>query len=169
MQGTQVGPQLPAQLQVDAGGRLVEHEQPWAVHERAGDQQAPTHPARQAIRLGAGFRGQVEHVQQLVGSASCFQPWHAEVPPVVGEHLARAQKPVEVHICGATPVNSLAHAPSETTSQPKTKMRLTGARTSPDNMPISVVLPEPLGPSSPKKHPAGMCTESPCKAWVPWA
>src|SRR3712207_6911864 len=51
-----VAPQLLAQLHVDARGRLVEDDEPWAVHERAREQQAPAHSARQLRRPHVGLR-----------------------------------------------------------------------------------------------------------------
>ena len=44
MQPADVAPQLQAQLEVDAGGRLVEDDQARLVHERPGQQQARRMP-----------------------------------------------------------------------------------------------------------------------------
>ena len=52
-------PQLLAHLGVEPDGRLVQQHQPRPVHQRAGDQQAPPHAARELVdlRVARGRRG----------------------------------------------------------------------------------------------------------------
>ncbi len=57
-------PQLLAHLRVQADGRLVEQDQPRAVHERAGDEQAPAHPARQLVHARLAPVAQVGEVER---------------------------------------------------------------------------------------------------------
>ena len=48
-------PQALPQLDVDAGGGLVEHDHRRLVHERLADQHAPLHAARQRAHVGVGL------------------------------------------------------------------------------------------------------------------
>ena len=59
-------PQLPAKLDVDARGRLVEHQDRRRMDHRLGDQQPPLHSARQGPRIGVRLVGQVHRREQLV-------------------------------------------------------------------------------------------------------
>ena len=68
VQPADVAPQLLAQLEVDARGRLVEDHQPRAVHQRAGQQQAAPLAAREPRRARVALRAQAEGVDQLVGA-----------------------------------------------------------------------------------------------------
>jgi hypothetical protein len=54
-----------AGLRVEAGRRLVEQQQLGLVDERAGDHEAPLHPARQRLDLVAGPLGQLDELEQL--------------------------------------------------------------------------------------------------------
>lgn len=98
VQPAQVAPELVAELEIDARGRLVENQQAGAVDERTCDQQPPAHAPGQTVRLRPRLRGEVERVEQLLRSASCLQPRHAEVATVVGENLACREKAVEVDL-----------------------------------------------------------------------
>ena len=60
------GPQVLPQLDVDARGRLVEHDHRRPVHQRLRDQHATLHAAGQRAHVGVGLRGEVEVVQDLV-------------------------------------------------------------------------------------------------------
>ena len=59
-------PQLLAHLRVQADGRLVEQQQPRAVHERAGDEQPPAHAARQLVDLRVAAVGEVGDLQRAL-------------------------------------------------------------------------------------------------------
>ena len=63
-----VVPELEAQLDVDAGGRLVEDQQPRPVHQRAGQDQPPLHPAREGAGAFVALIGQREGLEQLGGA-----------------------------------------------------------------------------------------------------
>ena len=74
VQPADVAPQLLAQLEVDARGRLVEDHQARPVHQRAGEQQAPPLPARQLGRARVALGAQVEDVDHLVGALARASP-----------------------------------------------------------------------------------------------
>ena len=59
-------PQPLAQLDVDAGGRLVEHDHRRPVHQRLRDQHPALHAARERAHVGVGLRREVEVVHHLV-------------------------------------------------------------------------------------------------------
>ena len=94
----QVGPQLHAQGHVDAGGGLVEDEQSRAVHQRAGDQQPPAHPARQPVRLGLTPRSEIEDAKQFSRAGPRVSLAHAEVAAVIDQHLLRGEESVEMNV-----------------------------------------------------------------------
>ena len=53
-------PQPLAQLDVDAGGRLVEHDHRRPVHQRLRHQHAPLHAAGERAHVGVGLGREVE-------------------------------------------------------------------------------------------------------------
>ena len=59
-----IGPQLLAQLDVDARGGLVEHQHGGRVDHRLGDHQPPLHAARQRARVGVRLVGEAHRVEQ---------------------------------------------------------------------------------------------------------
>ena len=58
-------PQRGAALRVEAGGRLVQEQQPRAVHEREAEVQPALHPARVAADLAIGRVGQPDPLEQF--------------------------------------------------------------------------------------------------------
>ena len=64
-----VGPELAAQLDVDAGGGLVQDHHRRAVDQGLGDQQPPPHAAGQRAGIGVGLVGQADRRQHRVGPA----------------------------------------------------------------------------------------------------
>ena len=72
-------PQLPAKLDVDARGRLVEHQDRRRVDHRLGHQQPPLHAARQGARISVGLVGQMHRGEQLVGLP--LAPWRIPYSP----------------------------------------------------------------------------------------
>ena len=61
-------PQRRAALQVEAGRRLVEEQQPRAVHEREAEVEPALHPARVAAHLAVGRVGQPDALEQLAAA-----------------------------------------------------------------------------------------------------
>ena len=55
-QAPHVAPERAAQLDVHAGGRLVEEEHARLVHERLADEEPPLHAARERAAVGASLR-----------------------------------------------------------------------------------------------------------------
>ena len=99
VQAADVAPELAAQLDVDAGGRLVEDHQPRLVQQRAGEQQAAALAAGELRRPHVGLGAQVEDVDHLLGALA---PTRAAVEPevaaVVDERLAHGEEAVEVGV-----------------------------------------------------------------------
>jgi len=60
-------PQMLAQLDIDAGGGLVEHQDRRRVHHRLGHHQAAPHAARQGARNRIGLVGEAQHLEQIIG------------------------------------------------------------------------------------------------------
>ena len=93
-----MAPQLLAELDVDARGRLVEHQDRRVVHHRLGDHEPPAHAARERARIGVGLVGQADRLQQLHGAALGAR--HAIEPGLEGQHLARREEGVEIELLG---------------------------------------------------------------------
>jgi hypothetical protein len=92
----QAGDELPqrlAQLHVDAGGGLVQHDDRRAVHQRLGDKHAALHAAGQLAHVGVGLVGQAQVVQQLVDPV--VVALHAEVAALDAQRFAHAEEGVE--------------------------------------------------------------------------
>src|SRR4030095_11633396 len=62
-------PELTARDGIDAGGRLVEHDQLRFVDERARQRELLFHAARQSVGQPAAKRRELRHVEQLVAPA----------------------------------------------------------------------------------------------------
>src|SRR5215211_973303 len=60
-----VAPQLVAELYVDPRRRLVEEEHLGIVHERAGEEDPPLHPAREGVHPLAALLGEGKALEQL--------------------------------------------------------------------------------------------------------
>ena len=86
-------PQALPQLDVDAGGRLVEHDHRRLVHERLADQHAPLHAARQRAHVGVGLRREVEVMQDLVDPVVVVA--QAEVAGLDAQRLAHREERIE--------------------------------------------------------------------------
>ena len=145
-------PHVAAQFDVDAGGRFVQEKDFRLVGERLGDQHATLHAAGE--RADALFpscptaRGRAAPVRDGRDRAPCRtgrarSAWRPEpfrtglwkAPAAPGRFFAAP--------CGN---------PWRCRNRPRSPART--ARTRPQTMPISVVLPAPFGPSSAKISPA---------------
>jgi len=98
VQPADITPQLHAQLEVHAGGRLVEDHEARLMHQRAREEQSPPHAAGQLRGAGVGLRAQVEHVHHLPRPAAGFGARHPVVAAVVHEGFLDVEEPVEVHV-----------------------------------------------------------------------
>ena len=89
-------PEHVPRLRVEAGRRLVEHEDARLVDQRAGDGQPPLHAARQVVDLGVALLLELREAQELVGPRRAHGPGDAEVAAVHDEVVPHAQLGVEV-------------------------------------------------------------------------
>ena len=107
-----------ARLGVEAGRRLVEQHQLGPVDERAGDGEAAPHPARQQVDPVVPTIGQLDELEQLVGSLTDDAPRQVEVAAVDEHVVAHRQLEVERVLLGhdaetgadARPVGRRVHA-----------------------------------------------------------
>ncbi len=89
-------PELPAQLHIDAGGGLVQHQHRGLMHQRLGDQQPPAHAARK--RAGIGLRLVVQP-QRLEDFHAAPLAWrHTIKPGLQVKQLARGEEGVDVEL-----------------------------------------------------------------------
>jgi hypothetical protein len=86
-------PQRLAQLDVDTGGGLVEHDHRRLVHQRLRHQHAALHAARELAHVGRGLVGEAEAVQQLVDPGVVVLD--AEVARLDAQRLAHVEEGVE--------------------------------------------------------------------------
>src|SRR4028118_1242778 len=93
-----VAPQAVAQLDVHAGGRLVEEEHLRVVHEGAGEHHAPLHPAGECVRPLVPLLDEAEPLEQLRGLVFGLLLRDAVVAGVEDEDLLDGQELVEVYL-----------------------------------------------------------------------
>ena len=156
-------PQPLAQLDVDARGRLVEHDHRRLVHQRLRHQHAALHAAGERAHVGVGLGGEVEVVHHLVDPGVVAAD--AEVARLDAQRLAHREERIEhqllrhdaEHAARAPVVGDARRRPSPT---PCRRRRAPGRRSTL----ISVVLPAPFGPSRPKNSPSAMARLTPTSA-----
>ena len=173
VQPADVAPQLLAQLEVDAGGRLVED------HERAAGASARARAAgggacrRELRRAHVALRAQVEDVDHLLGALARVAPRPCRSSRRGRASVSRTvRKRSRLMSCSARPtqrarLERVVRLRRTRGSRPSvTRSRLQTAL-------ISVVLPAPLGPSRPKNAPAGISGRSPraraCRRRSAWS
>ena len=110
-------------------------------------------PPESMRRADVGLRAQVEDVHHLAGAAARVGAVHAVVAAVVEQRLLDVEEAVEVDVLLGQADDRRASSVSCVVAEDAhvagvTRMRLQTAL-------ISVVLPAPLGPSSPKNAPSG--------------
>ena len=148
-----VVPELEPQLDVDAGGRLVEDQQPRPVHHRPRQDQPPLHPAGERPRPFVALLGQREGLEQFLGPLAPLALRHPEVAGVVVERLLDGQEPVDVRLLRGEADRLARGLVVVIASWPKVRIEpdVTWAR--PVVQWISVDFPAPFGPSRPKNSP----------------
>ena len=154
----EAGDELPerlAQLDVDAGGGLVEHDHRRPVHQRLRDQDAPLHAAGELAHVGVALVGEAEVGEQLVDPGVVVVD--AEVAALDAQRLAHAEERIEDQLLRHdAEAAARRRVVAATTSWPSTATLPAVARARPARMLISVVLPAPFGPSRPKNSPSSM-------------
>ena len=90
-------PQRLAQLDVDTGGRLVQHDDRRSMNQRLGDQHPALHATRQLPHVGVGLVGEPETVEQLVDPrvVGAAVDAHAKVAALDLQGFAHAEKRIE--------------------------------------------------------------------------
>src|SRR5688572_10949913 len=91
-------PQRLPQLDVHAGGRLVEHDDGRLVHERLPDEHAPLHAAGEATHVGVRFVGEIEVVKHLFDPGAVVTD--TEVSRLNRQRLTHSEKRVEYQFLG---------------------------------------------------------------------
>ena len=97
----ELGDKLPqglAQLDIHAGGRLVQHDHRRLVHQRLGHQKAALHAARELAHIGLGLVGQAQALEQLVDPGAVVA--HTEVARLDAQSLADIEKRIEHQLLG---------------------------------------------------------------------
>ena len=100
VQFAQIGPHAAADLDVDAGGGLVQNQQPRPVHQCPGDHQAALHAAGQQPHLALATIPEIELAQVKLGAGAGLRARNAEIAGLVDHHLGHRQKQVEVELLG---------------------------------------------------------------------
>ena len=166
VQGADVGPQLLAQLDVDPRGRLVEHQHRGRVDHRLGDHQPPLHPARQRAGIGVRLVLEVDGAEQVHALPRALGD--AVQPGLDLQRLERGEEGIEQDLLVDDPDRRLGVPGVFVDVEPPDRGRVPLVLlTSPARMLMSVDLPAPLGPSSPKIAPCGTSIVTPSNARLP--
>ena len=96
-----MGPELQAQLDIDPGGGLVEHQDRRVVDHGLGHHEAPSHAAGEGAGIGVRLVAQAEGGQDLVGAPLARR--HAIEPCLQLQELARGEEGVDVELLGHDP------------------------------------------------------------------
>src|SRR3712207_4998543 len=124
-----VAPQLVAQLHVHPGGRLVQEEHLRVVHERAGKEHAPLHPAGERVDPLLALLREGEALEQLPGPLSRLVLRDAVVAGVEEQRLLDGQELVQVYLLRGDPDHSprlpelLVSVPPEDLDAPRIRAR----------------------------------------------
>ena len=155
-QGSDGVPQLDAAPGVEAGGGLVEEEQPGRAHQAGPEVEAPAHPARVRLDQTVTGLGQAETIQRGVAGGlrraprtgrRAGPPWPGSLGRSSSLRRRRTGRPGRS--CGA---RSRA---SRTTSWPATMREPASGRSKVATVRTNVVLPAPLGPKMATMRPEG--------------
>ncbi len=103
IEGAKPLPQLEAQLDVDAGGRLVENQQLGLVNQRASQREPAFLTARDFRVLEMRVRGKPEALEQHVGALVDLLAAQTVVAGGVNENVAQREVPVEVELLRREP------------------------------------------------------------------
>ena len=145
-------PHVAAQLDVDAGGRLVEEQDFGLVAERLGDHHPALHAARQLHDLGLALVPQRQVAQHLLDMRRVGRlPNRPRLKLTVAQHVSKASV---CSSCGTRPILRARRAivAADVVAVDARPSPAVGV-TMPQTMLIRVVLPAPLGPSRAKISP----------------
>ena len=154
-------PEEPPGLRVEAGRGLVEEHHLRVVHQGARDHHALLLPARERERLRARLVRDLQLGEQPVGSRLALCGREAEVPAVVGQHLADGE--VAVEVAGLRhdrdPALRLLRLPRDV--HPVHEDPPGGGPHERADAADRRALPAPFGPSRPKNSPRSTVNEMP--------
>ena len=149
-----LGEKLLARLEIDADGGLVEQQYARSMHQAAGEIQAALHASRRATARVVGALEQAhlgEHQGACDARLAAREPLHAgEVPDVLERAQASGRAPDSAARARSRrgAIEQCPDARPSITTRPESGRRMVASIDS------IVVLPAPLGPSSPTTSPA---------------
>ena len=160
-------PHVLALGRVEPGGRLVQEDHVGGADQAGGQVEPPAHAAGVGLGLPVRGVGQVEPVEQLggplagrrrgPGPAGCRR-----APGSAGRSGPR--RPRRTGRSGRCIWRT--RSASRTTSKPLIRAVPASGVSSVERMRTAVVLPAPLGPSTPSTVPRGTARSTPCSAFV---
>ena len=158
------GPELGADLRVEADCRLVEQDQLRFVDEAAGQQQAPAHPAGELVDRVRAAVAQAGEVERAVdGGADVVDPVE---PREDSEVVLDGDVDVEVVELGDDAHFGPGRLRLTRQLVPEHPQLAASAIACPVSSRIVVDLPAPLGPSRPRQMPSGTSRSSPSTAVI---
>ena len=107
-------PQRGPALEIQAGRRLIEEQDPWLVHQRHGEVQTPLHPTRIASNTAIGGLREADPLEQGLGARPALLGRNALEGRLEGQVLATREDHVQRRLlerrsdCGAD-LRSLTH------------------------------------------------------------
>ena len=149
---------------IETAGRFVEQQQPRTAQQRRGEAESLTHPGRVAADPVVGATAETDSLQRGVDLPGARAP-SVELgqQPQVG---APGQIRVEAGLLDE-PADLLQHVAAEMIERATQQLDVPpSGRIRPNSIRSSVVLPAPLGPSSPRTSPGSMVRSSPSTAVV---
>ena len=156
-------PQALPQLDVDARRRLVQHDHRRLVHQRLADQHAPLHAARQrahvGVRLAGRGRGDAasrRSTRRCCASRNSRTGCAASRAP---RRTGRTRAPAARRRARGAPRGNRRRRRGRECARCRDRRA-----SSPARIEISVVLPAPFGPSSPKNSPCATARSTPASA-----
>ena len=91
-------PEGLAQLDIDAGRGLVQHDDGWLVHQGLRDQHAALHAARELAHIGIRLVGQAQAFEQLVDPGVVVA--HTEIARLDAQRFTHIEEGVEHELLG---------------------------------------------------------------------
>ena len=161
-------PHGAADLDVHAGGGLVQDQQPRLVHQGAGDHQAALHAAREGARHVVALLPQGQLLQVFLGALLAPRARDAVEPRLVHHDVEDFLELVEVEFLRHQADAGLGRFEFAVDVVVEHRDLPPVLFTSEVMMPMVVVLPAPLGPSKAQNSPSSTSKSMPLRAWTPF-
>jgi len=157
-------PEVVAELDVDAGGRLVQDEQVGLGDQGSSEQESAFHPAGEPVEALVALVVDPDAFENLVGSVGGFGVRNAVVARLVFQYFSDREESVDVELLWGE-ADRVAGLPVVVLDVVAEDARLAaGLADQADQRVDERRLARPLGPSRPKNSPSSTVSDSSCRA-----